>query len=133
MTGDRDPAVRGEFAAEVLQQLKQEIERQRESAAPDIAGRGRNSPWPAALERVHTLARINPHQPIAWPTWPPGLWPKLVAAAQKVTRRLLRWYINPMVEQQNRFNAAVAQSLDFLWQEIALLRAELPERGDEGE
>lgn len=133
MTGDRDPAVRSELAADVLQQLKQEILRQRNSAAPGAVDQGRNIAWPAALERVHALAHINPHQPIAWPAWPPGLWPKLVAAAHKVIRRLLRWYINPLVEQQNRFNAAVAQSLDLLWQEIALLRASLPEREDEGE
>jgi hypothetical protein len=133
MMGDREPAVKNQFAAEVLQELKQEIQRQRDSAAPDITDKGQTISWPAALERVHALARINPHQPVAWPTWPPGLWPKLVAAAQKVTRRLLRWYIDPMVEQQNRYNAAVAQSLDLLWLDIARLRAELPEREDDGE
>ena len=133
MTGDQDPAGRSQLAAEVLQQLKQEIQHQRDNAGPDIADQGRNVAWPAALERVHALARINPHLPIAGPDWPPGLWPKIVAAAQKVTRRLLRWYINPIVKQQNRYNEAVAQSLDLLWQEVALLRAELPQEEDEGE
>ena len=34
-----------------------------------------------------------------------------VAYAQKATRVLLRWYINPIVEQQNRFNAATARAI----------------------
>lgn len=66
--------------------------------------------------------RVNPHLPIAWPEWPPGTWPKVVAAVQKVTRRLLRWYIDPLVEQQNEINASLLQSLQLLSQEVLLLR-----------
>lgn len=56
--------------------------------------------------------QVNPHLPIAWPEWPPGIWPKVRAALQKVTRRLLRWYINPIVDQQNQINAGVLQALN---------------------
>jgi hypothetical protein len=56
-----------------------------------------------------------------------------VAASQKVTRRLLRWYINPIVEQQNRFNAATAQALDLIWQEITHLQLQLTEHNHTGE
>jgi len=42
---------------------------------------------------------------------PRGLIPKLVAYAKKITRRLLRWYINPLVDQQNAYNAAVTDVL----------------------
>jgi len=66
--------------------------------------------------------RVNPHFPIAWPQWPPGVWPKVVAAAQKLTRRLLRWFINPLVAQQNEINASLLHSLQLLSQELALLR-----------
>ena len=42
---------------------------------------------------------------------PRGLIPKLVAYAKKITRRLFRWYINPLVDQQNAYNAAVTDAL----------------------
>lgn len=63
------------------------------------------------LARVRERQRINPHLPIGWPVMPAGILPKLIAYAQKITRRLLRWYINPLVEQQNQFNAAVTDAL----------------------
>lgn len=82
---------------------------------------------PAYLDQVHATARIDAHWPIAWPHWPRGLWPKIVAVAQKVSRRLLRWYIDPMVEQQNRFNSAVVQALDEMWWEVSHLRKQILE------
>lgn len=72
----------------------------------------------ASLDQVRATAEVNPHLPIAWPTWPQGVWPKVEASAQKVVRRLLRWYINPIIEQQNCFNQAVIQCLEEMWQEI---------------
>ena len=73
-----------------------------------------------------TLCRLDghvePHQPIAWPEWPPGLWAKFRALFQKTTRRLLRWYIDPIVAQQNEINAALLYALESLAQEVALLQ-----------
>ncbi len=69
--------------------------------------------------------QINPHLPIAWPQWPPGVWPKIQAVLQKLTRRLLRWYINPLVAQQNAINANLLQSIQVLSQEVLLLRAQI--------
>jgi hypothetical protein len=63
------------------------------------------------LVRVGMYRHVNSHLPIGWPDMPPGLLPKLRAYAQKITRRLLRWYINPLVDQQNLFNDAVAEVL----------------------
>ena len=34
-----------------------------------------------------------------------------LAYAKRLARLLLRWYINPIVEQQNRYNSAVARAL----------------------
>jgi GT2 family glycosyltransferase len=73
--------------------------------------------------------RVEPHAPIAWPHWPPGLWPKLVALFQKITRRLLNWYITPIVEQQNNINAVLLRALEVLTQEIVLLHSQ--QAGDE--
>lgn len=110
-----------EEVASVLQELKREVLVQGRQPAGAVS----TVPRLAALEQVHSLARVNPHLPIAWPNWPAGLWPKIVAVAQKLVRRLLSWYINPIVEQQNRFNAAVAQSLDMIWSEIAHIQVQI--------
>jgi hypothetical protein len=87
----------------------------------------------SALKQVHATARVNPHLPIAWPAWPNGLWPKLVALTQKVIRRLLRWYINPMIEQQNRFNSAVVQALDEMQEAVSCLEQSSSERQPRGD
>ncbi len=72
---------------------------------------------------------VNPHLPIAWPEWPPGVWPKLKAAWQKLVRRMLRWYIEPIVAQQNQVNRDTLQLLNALTQEVLLLRAEVARSG----
>jgi hypothetical protein len=106
--------------AEILQQLKQEVRSQRLRGGMD-----QSAALTAALEQVQLTSWVNPHQPIAWPHWPKGLWPKVMALIQKLVRRLLCWYINPIIEEQNDLNAAVATALDTLAQENARLRAEL--------
>lgn len=63
------------------------------------------------LADVARYQRVNGQFPIGWPTMPKGLIPKLVAYTQKIVRRLLRWYIDPIVNQQNAYNAAVAKAL----------------------
>jgi hypothetical protein len=125
---DEELAADIERVAGVLQQLKSEVRRQHrqwlEAGMPDgqLAASGKR---PAALQAARETMKVNPHLPIAWPTWPRGLWPKAVAATQKLVRRLLSWYINPIVEQQNRHNAAVCQTLDLLWVEVVRLRAQI--------
>jgi len=119
-----------ERVASVLQQLKSEIRRQHRQwlesgMLDDLPATGGKRP--AALNAARETMQVNPHMPIAWPTWPRGLWPKAVAAAQKLVRRLLCWYINPIVEQQNRHNAAVCEALDVLWVEMMRLKAQLAE------
>ncbi|MCL7453831.1 MAG: glycosyltransferase family 2 protein [Anaerolineae bacterium] len=78
---------------------------------------------PDLLLSLHALnPRVESHSPIAWPDWPPGIWPKVVALSQKVARRLLRWYIDPIVQQQNVVNAAFLHALETLSQEVIELR-----------
>jgi ubiquinone/menaquinone biosynthesis C-methylase UbiE len=118
-----------EEVAEVLRQLRQEVRRrgrEQDNAIQSAAQRAGERFWLAALERVHATARVNPHLPIAWPTWPSRMWSKVVALTQKAVRRSLRWYINPIVEQQNRFNLAVTHTLDMFWRELDQLKAQLP-------
>jgi hypothetical protein len=109
--------------ADILRQIKQEVREQHRERQFSVS-----LSRVSALEEVHATCWVNPHRPIAWPHWPKGLRPKLVALVQKLMRRSLRWYIAPIVEDQNRFNAAVVAALDVLAQENALLRVELQAR-----
>ena len=109
--------------ADILRQIKQEVREQHRERQFSVS-----LSRVSALEEVHATCWVNPHRPIAWPHWPKGLWPKLAALVQKLIRRSLSWYITPIVEGQNCFNAAVVAALDVLAQENALLRAELQAR-----
>jgi 2-polyprenyl-3-methyl-5-hydroxy-6-metoxy-1,4-benzoquinol methylase len=90
----------------ILNDLQAEIRRHR-VALGDLGVLDPPDPLAALRDRQ----RVNSHLPIGWPVMPRGIWPKLVAYAQKITRRLLRWYINPLVEQQNAYNMAVTEAL----------------------
>jgi hypothetical protein len=61
-----------------------------------------------SVDEVNDLWFVSAHLPITWRVPGPGT---AVAYLKKATRVLLRWYINPIVEQQNRFNSAVARAL----------------------
>lgn len=92
---------------EILGQLQEEI-RQHRLALGEL---GALEP-PDPLARPRQTKWVNPHLPIGWPEMPPGIIPKIVAVTKKVVRRLLRWYINPIIEQQNEYNAAVFDTLE---------------------
>jgi SAM-dependent methyltransferase len=66
---------------------------------------------PDPLFQVREKQVVNPHLPIGWPVMPRGLRARLVAYVQKIVRRLLRWYINPLVAQQNEYNLAATDLL----------------------
>jgi len=117
-----------EDVAEVLGKLKEEIRRRRPAETdPVLAERT------AILRRVYATMRVNPHLPIGWPKLPPGILPKVVAVTQKLVRRLLRWYINPIVEQQNAFNAASTGALESLVQQMERLEASVVQQERERE
>jgi len=61
-----------------------------------------------SVDEVNDLWFVSAHLPITWKV--PGVG-TAIAYAKKATRVLLRWYINPIVEQQNRYNSAVARAL----------------------
>lgn len=113
-----------------LRALKHEVRRQRHALEGEGAVAADAWLGPVNLQAVQVTAHVNPHLPIAWPEWPPGIMPKVAALLQKVTRRLLRWYINPIVEQQNAFNAATAQALSDLVVELRAGDVRLSERLD---
>jgi SAM-dependent methyltransferase len=102
--------------ASITAQLQGEIARQggeiaRHAADPAAEG---DSGALALLARLRELERVNSHLPIGWPVMPKGLVAKAVVYAQKIARRLLRWYIVPLVEQQNAYNRALADAVAWL-------------------
>jgi 2-polyprenyl-3-methyl-5-hydroxy-6-metoxy-1,4-benzoquinol methylase len=83
---------------------------------------------PDPLAEARQRSWVNPHLPIGWPVMPKGLIARLITYAQKITRRLLRWYINPIVEQQNTFNAAVVEALAALQNQVNALQEALTQQ-----
>lgn len=61
-----------------------------------------------SVEAVNDSWFVSAHLPITWETRIVG---RLGAYTKRLVRVLLRWYINPIIEQQNRYNSAVARTL----------------------
>jgi hypothetical protein len=83
---------------------------------------------PGALEEAARLATVTAHWGIASGMPVIG---RIVVLVRRSIRILLRWYINPIVEQQNAFNDATVRALFQLQAENDKLRAELAERKTE--
>jgi hypothetical protein len=79
------------------------------------------------LDDVQRLATVNAHWGIASELPVVG---RFLVLFRRVQRILLRWYINPIVDQQNAFNDAVVRALHELETENEKLRSQLLERSD---
>lgn len=86
----------------------------------------------AAIERAQRQATLSAHWGLTSSI--PVVGP-LVVLGQRVLRIGLRWYINPIVEQQNAFNDAAVAALFELEMENQRLRRALDEhaRSDAGD
>ena len=89
--------------------------------APDGAA-GDPTESRSALTEAMDAAHISAHFPILWDVPVAG---RALALAKRVARLLFRWYINPIVDQQNDFNAAVVRALNELAANQERLRLEL--------
>lgn len=87
-----------------------------------VTERGRD-----ALTEAMDAAHISAHLPV---TWDVPVFGRLTALAKRATRILLRWYINPIVDQQNDFNAAAVRALSALQREVEALRFEVAQARD---
>jgi 2-polyprenyl-3-methyl-5-hydroxy-6-metoxy-1,4-benzoquinol methylase len=85
---------------------------------------------PDILARARERQLVNPHLPLGWPTMPKGVLAKITTYAQKITRRLLRWYINPLVAQQNEYNVAATDALATLHTHAAELSQQIQAIGE---
>lgn len=97
--------------ATIFDQLREQIRERRARMATSNP----NDPYALNLAELRkSVAAVNDtwfvsaHLPITWDLRVVG---RLGAYTKRAVRLLLRWYINPIVEQQNRFNSAVARSI----------------------
>lgn len=74
-----------------------------------------------SVAEVEALRAVSVHWPLEWQT--PR--ERVQVFAQRVIRRALRFYLEPIVQQQNNYNAAVARALKLLLQSQEALAADL--------
>jgi hypothetical protein len=89
------------------------------------------------LRRLEPHLRLRQNVSAHWPLTGATLAQRLMAAANKLVRRYLRWYINPIVEQQNAANASITAAMLALVRldaerraQVAGLRAQSRRQGD---
>ncbi len=106
----------------LLAALRQEVRARRMGAGqhePD----GLERDIQRSLDEIELTRVVSAH----WPLISHSLPQRGVNLVNKVVRRLLRWYINPIVEQQNAYNDAVARSLRLLAEAYGDLTRQLAE------
>jgi hypothetical protein len=116
--------------ATILETLRNEVRAQRREVE---AASGGGALSPQARELRHCAEQIEITRVVSahWPLEGGTLYERGWAFINKVVRRYLRWYINPIVEQQNAYNDVSARAIRLLIEENATLRAEIAAlRGD---
>jgi hypothetical protein len=100
----------------ILEALRAEVRARRMSQS-------RAEPGPAERELARALDEIELYRVISahWPLLGKTLPQRAINLVNKLVRRYLRWYINPIVEQQNAYNDAVARTLRLLAEAYAEL------------
>lgn len=112
--------------AAVLEALRAEVKAQQRAMASVCSGTATS---PLARELRHCAEQIEITRVVSahWPLESGSLYERGWALINKVVRRYLRWYINPIVEQQNAYNDVSARTLRLLIDENAELRAQIVE------
>src|SRR5262245_38811407 len=100
----------------ILEALRVEVRARRLS-------QGRAEPGPAERELARALDEIELYRVVSahWPLLGKTLPQRAINLVNKLVRRYLRWYINPIVEQQNAYNDAIARTLRLLAEAYAEL------------
>ncbi|WP_298817252.1 hypothetical protein [Chloroflexus sp.] len=106
--------------AATLAALRAEVRAQR-AALPAVEPTPTERELQRVVEELEYTRVVSAH----WPLEGRNPLEKVIAFVNKVVRRYLRWYINPIVEQQNAFNDTTARAIRLLVAENAALRAEL--------
>src|SRR5436190_1542923 len=103
--------------AGILEALRSEVRARR-------LAQGQAEEGPLERDLRRSLDEIELHRVISahWPLLGKTVPQRVVALVNKLVRRYLRWYINPIVEQQNAANAATTIAL------LALIRLDAERR-----
>jgi hypothetical protein len=106
---DRQGELTQADVAAILAELRDEVRARR-------LGLGQLEPGPLERDLQRSLDEIELHRVVSahWPLTGKTLPRRAINLVNKVVRRALRWYINPIVEQQNAYNDAVARTLRIL-------------------
>ena len=115
----------------VAQQLRQIIDEARHQNAANLSSVAASPACTSAIYDMQHHMFVNAHWDIAWPRWPPGVRAKVTALYQKLTRRLLKWYIDPIVSQQNQFNHATLRAVQSILVEVLDMRSAMAARDNE--
>jgi hypothetical protein len=112
--------------ASILEGLRAEVRARR-------LAQGQAEEGPLERDLRRSLDEIELHRVISahWPLLGKTVPQRVVALVNKLVRRYLRWYINPIVEQQNAYNDAVARALRLLAEAYGDLGEQISKPGDE--
>src|SRR5215216_3936166 len=109
MTGTGAPSILSQAdVAAILSELRDEVRARRATGVIE--------PSPLERDLQHSLDEIELHRVVSahWPLIGNTIPQRAAALVNKLVRRYLRWYINPIVEQQNAYNDVVARTLRLL-------------------
>ncbi len=112
--------------AAILEQLRAEVLARR-ARRPDANDDATLRDLRRALDEIELHRVVSAH----WPLVARSLPERAINLVNKLVRRGLRWYINPIVEQQNAYNDAVARALRLLADGYAELAEQFAERADQ--
>jgi hypothetical protein len=93
----------------ILEELRAAVRAQRLALEPQ-AQNPLERDLQRCLDEIELYRVVSAH----WPLLGRNLPERMVMLINKLVRRYLRWYINPIVEQQNAYNDAVARTLQLL-------------------
>jgi hypothetical protein len=94
--------------AAALEEIKERVRTRRARLTSEQAGSDFNLlELRKAVDELNDAWFVSAHLPVTWETPLVG---RLGAYTKRIIRILLRWYINPIVEQQNRFNSATTRA-----------------------
>lgn len=93
--------------AAVFRELRRRIE-ERHQRVRELYGPEEVDALQQAVDSVARSWFVSSHNPVTWSLPVLG---RFVALGKRALRLALRWYINPIVDQQNNFNASVARAV----------------------
>jgi hypothetical protein len=115
----------------VIARLLQEVEQRGAGHTEDAPAAAASLPGRAEAGRVWA---IQPGEPLGGKTSSlHGIRRTVSAAAKRWTRKLIRWYVQPALVDQRRFNEATLAMIDDLGRRVAALEARASEAGERPE